>query len=54
MTRVARNALLIGAAGLAVCVFLYVVVWTLLDDPDNQLSRERSTRKSPFFSTART
>jgi hypothetical protein len=41
MTRIARNALLIGAAGLAVCVFLYVIVWTLIDDPDNQFSRER-------------
>ena len=36
-----RNTLTVGAAGLAVCVFLYVVVWTLIEGPDNQLSRER-------------
>ena len=30
-----------GAAGLAVCAFFCVIVWSAIDDPDNQFSRER-------------
>lgn len=41
MTGATRNTILAGAAGLAVCVFLYVVVWMSVADPDTQFARER-------------